>query len=73
MTTSPIQEKRDLCLCCGQRHPGYRKALPMTQPEIEKNVRILEQLGYTREVLLDKHVDQLDWQLPGVSTWLRGQ
>lgn len=67
------RDRKTLCLCCGQDHPGYRRAEPMTQPQIEINVALLEGLGYSREDLLGKHLDQLDWQLPGVSTWLRGQ
>ena len=63
----------DKCLCCGQTHKGFNRAAPLTQPELLANWVLLEQLGYTREQLLAEHVEQLDWQLPGMATWLRGQ
>lgn len=62
---------RSICLCCGQSvlKPGK----PMTPDRAWRALMVLEALGLTREDLLGKHREQLDYQSPGFAQWLEGQ
>jgi hypothetical protein len=55
-------------LCCGQLRyePGAAKTLAALETEFE----FLERLGYTRDELLTKHREQVQYQLPGMIEWL---
>lgn len=71
MSELPNKHPYNRCLCCGQLH--YKAGEPKTVAELELEWLLLEQLGYTRETLLRDHRAQLDYQLPGMATWLQGQ
>ena len=62
---------RNICLCCGQMvlKPGK----PMTPDRAVRALRMFEALGLTRDELLGKHREQLDYQSPGFAAWLEGQ
>jgi hypothetical protein len=60
------------CLCCGQLHYGKSEE-QRTPLQFAAELSLLEQLGYTRDNLLADHRAQLDYQLPGMATWLEGQ
>jgi hypothetical protein len=59
------------CLCCGQFVRKSRDGC--TPDELAGQWELLERLGYTRESLLTKHREQIDFQLPGFAAWLMGQ
>ena len=61
---------KNICLCCGQRvlQPGK----PMTPDRAWRALRIFEALGLTRDDLLGRHREQLDYQSPGFAAWLEG-
>ena len=61
------------CLCCGQTHRGYTNPLPVPEEKLKASFALLEAIGYTREKLLADHVEQLDFQLPGMREWLERQ
>nr|HEV8010844.1 hypothetical protein [Bradyrhizobium sp.] len=63
---------KNICLCCGQTvlaRPDAR----LTPAKAERDLFLFEALGYTRESLLTKHREQIDYQLPGFAEWLQGQ
>jgi hypothetical protein len=62
---------KNTCLCCGQRvlQPGK----PMTPDRARRAWAMFLALGLTREDLLGKHREQLDYQSPGFAAWLEGQ
>jgi hypothetical protein len=61
----------DKCLCCGQ--PIKERRPPVTPERAEKSFRIFTALGLSREELLGKHREQLDYQSPGFVEWLERQ
>jgi hypothetical protein len=61
----------DKCLCCGQ--PVKARGKPTTPERAEKSLKIFTALGLTREELLTKHREQLDYQSPGFIEWLEAQ
>lgn len=61
---------KNVCLCCGQ---FIAKGRDCTPDEFEKQIVLLERLGYTRASLLGKHRAQIDFQTPGFAEWLQGQ
>jgi hypothetical protein len=63
---------KHVCLCCGQS-VFARPSKPMTPERAERSLAILTALGFTREDLLGKHREQLDYQSPGFAEWLQGQ
>jgi hypothetical protein len=67
--TDETDEK--ICLCCGQ--PTPQRLNVMSSIELAWRLAILEALGFTREELLTKHREQIDWQMPGLATWLESQ
>lgn len=58
------------CLCCGQRF--YGPAVPLTPERRERALKMFAALGLTRDELLTKHREQLDYQSPGFAEWLEG-
>ena len=62
---------KNICLCCGQRvlQPGK----PMTPDRAWRALMMFEALGLTREDLLGKHREQIEYQSPGFAAWLEGQ
>jgi hypothetical protein len=61
----------DKCLCCGQ--PVKERRPPITPERAEKSLKIFTALGLTREELLTKHREQLDYQSPGFIEWLEAR
>jgi hypothetical protein len=62
---------RESCLCCGNRVDA---PVPIRGPEHATMVlSVLEAIGFTREMLLTAHRHQIDYQCPGLSTWLEAQ
>jgi hypothetical protein len=61
----------DKCLCCGQ--PVKERGHPITPERAEKSLRVFRALGLTRDLLLTKHREQLDYQAPGFIEWLETQ
>jgi hypothetical protein len=61
---------KNICLCCGQI-VSFRGA-PMTPERAEAALALFTRLGLTREDLLGKHREQIDFQSPGFSAWLEG-
>lgn len=59
------------CLCCGQQLHGPGK--PLTPDRAVRAWAIFLALGLTREELLTKHREQLDYQSPGFAEWLEKQ
>ena len=59
------------CLCCGQS-VFARPNKPMTPERAEAAFKLFTRLGLTREDLLTKHREQIDYQSPGFSEWLEG-
>jgi len=59
------------CLCCGQR--VLRQGNPITPDRAVRAWAMFLALGLTREDLLGKHREQLDYQSPGFAQWLEGQ
>jgi hypothetical protein len=59
------------CLCCGQ--PVLKRGNPMTPDRAPRAWAIFLALGLTREDLLGKHREQLDYQSPGFAEWLEAQ
>jgi|HubBroStandDraft_1064217.scaffolds.fasta_scaffold763424_2 hypothetical protein len=62
---------KHICLCCGQQVNAIGR--PMTPERCERALQIFTALGFTREALLGKHREQIDYQLPGFAEWLQGQ
>jgi hypothetical protein len=62
---------KSVCLCCGQTllKPGN----PITPGRAGRAMTIFAALGLTREALLTKHREQLEYQSPGFAAWLEGQ
>ena len=62
---------KHVCLCCGQNvlQPGK----PIPPEKAEAFLSLFEALGFTREELLTKHREQIDYQSPGFAEWLQGQ
>jgi hypothetical protein len=62
---------KNICLCCGQRvsQPGQ----PITPGRAARAMLVFNALGLTREDLLGKHREQIDYQSPGFASWLEGQ
>lgn len=71
MNDLPNKHPHNRCLCCGQLH--YKRGEPSTVKEMEITLVLLEAMGYTRETLLRDHKAQLDYQFPGMASWLAGQ
>jgi hypothetical protein len=63
---------KHVCLCCGQMLLKPRDN-PMTPEKCFVALAVFEGLGLTREELLGKHREQLDYQAPGFAAWLEGQ
>lgn len=63
---------KNTCLCCGQFAPKWSGA-PLTPEWCERSLAMFTALGLTREDLLGKHREQIDYQAPGFSSWLQGQ
>ena len=62
---------REICLCCGSR---VKEPVVMRSPEhAEALLGLLEAIGFTRESLLTRHREQIDYQTPGFAAWLQGQ
>jgi hypothetical protein len=61
----------DKCLCCGQQIS--QKGASITPERAERALAIFTALGFTREALLTKHRDQLDYQSPGFIEWLEAR
>ena len=59
------------CLCCQQ--PVTRGRPVVSAEHAAAELAMLEQLGFTRESLLTKHRAQIDFQMPGLSSWLEAQ
>jgi hypothetical protein len=59
---------KHVCLCCGQL--VYR-SVPIGD-RAEAAFKLFTRLGLTREDLLTKHREQIDFQSPGFSQWLEG-
>ena len=57
------------CLCCGQL---VYQGTPITPERAEAAFKLFTRLGLTREDLLTKHREQIDYQSPGFSEWLEG-
>jgi hypothetical protein len=72
MIKAPWLESTDknVCLCCGQL---VYAPVPMTPERAWRALRMFEALGLTREDLLGKHREQIDYQSPGFSEWLQGE
>ena len=63
--------EKQACLCCGQLVPPGK---PIRSPEHAAALfALFEALGFTRESLLTKHREQIDFQSPGLAEWLQGQ
>jgi hypothetical protein len=61
---------KERCLCCGQPVKG---PVQIRSPEHAKALfDLLEALGFTREMLLTAHREQIDYQHPGFAAWLEG-
>jgi hypothetical protein len=59
------------CLCCGQL---VKEPVPIrSAAHAAAALALFEQLGFTRESLLTKHREQIDYQSPGLAEWLQGQ
>jgi hypothetical protein len=56
------------CLCCGQ--PVKEPHPIRSQDHAAATFAVLEALGFTRDSLLNKHRHQIDYQSPGLATWL---
>jgi hypothetical protein len=61
---------KNVCLCCGQ---AVLRPKPMTPERAVRALAMFEALGLTREDLLGKHREQIDYQSPGFAEWLQGQ
>jgi hypothetical protein len=59
---------KNTCLCCGQR--VLRQGNPITPERAARALLLFNALGLTREELLGKHREQLDYQSPGFAAWL---
>jgi hypothetical protein len=59
------------CLCCGQA--VLKRGKPITTERAEKAFAMFTALGLTREDLLGKHREQIDYQSPGFAEWLQRQ
>jgi hypothetical protein len=63
---------KHVCLCCGQL--VLRRTTERLSPErCERSWELFEAMGLTREDLLVKHREQVDYQAPGFIDWLKGQ
>jgi hypothetical protein len=62
---------KNVCLCCGQ--PMTAPGQPLTPERAAKALRLFLALGLSREDLLAKHREQLDYQSPGFVEWLERQ
>jgi hypothetical protein len=63
---------KNICLCCGQT-VLIRPDLPMTPERCARALLMFYALGLTREDLLGRHREQIDYQRPGFASWLEGQ
>ena len=70
MTADPNNPRS--CLCCGQHSVGRRKRPKhITYEHVQIAIEELESMGYSKEDLLGPYKAHIDWQLPGLSEWIR--
>ena len=62
---------RNICLCCGQK--VLQQGKPMSPERSLRALLMFNAYGLTREDLLGKHREQLEYQSPGFVAWLEGQ
>ena len=70
---SDFPTDKNVCLCCGGE--VWRRVVPFreTPEKWQASLSLLEAIGYTREELLTKHREQVEYQLPGMIEWMMGQ
>ena len=59
------------CLCCGQL--VLERGRWLAPDAAQMKFKVLEALGFTRESLLTRHREQVDFQAPGLAEWLQAQ
>ena len=62
---------KNICLCCGQ--PVLRQGKPITPERAARAFLLFNALGLTREDLLGKYREAIEYQSPGFASWLEGQ
>jgi hypothetical protein len=64
---------KNVCLCCGQAVVRQGPGKPMTPERALRAWGIFLALGLTREDLLGKYREVIDYQSPGFAEWLQAQ